>query len=206
MQLPESTGDFAPAPEGTFPARCYRIVDLGTQQTDYKGETKLKHQITVTWELATELVEDGRAFSLMRWYTLSGHPKASLRKDLESWRGKAFEDSDFGENGSFKLQSVLGVPCLLNVVHKVTEDGARAQIAGVVGVPKGMVVPPAINPTVFFSLEPGEFDPVIFEALPDFAKATIQKSPEYFEVTSPAAPPLTVDPLSDSLGGDEIPF
>ena len=45
-------------PAGAHVARCFRIVDLGTQETTFKGETKHQHQILVTWELPTNLMTE----------------------------------------------------------------------------------------------------------------------------------------------------
>ena len=42
--------------------------------------------------------------------------KAKLRKHLESWRGKAFADADFGPNG-FNIKNILGVAGLLAITH-----------------------------------------------------------------------------------------
>ena len=44
-------GDFKLVPPGLHLARCYRIVDLGTQQIEYMGETKFQRKISIGWEL-----------------------------------------------------------------------------------------------------------------------------------------------------------
>lgn len=36
---------FTPCPAGSYLARCVRLVDLGTQTTDYQGETKTARKV-----------------------------------------------------------------------------------------------------------------------------------------------------------------
>jgi hypothetical protein len=38
-------------------------------------------------------MKDGKAFSIHKKYTLSSHKKATLRKELEAWRGVPFSDT-----------------------------------------------------------------------------------------------------------------
>lgn len=35
-----TTAAYTPPEAGTFPARCVSLIDLGSQQTTYEGETK----------------------------------------------------------------------------------------------------------------------------------------------------------------------
>ena len=46
-------------------------------------------------------------------YTLSMSEKANLRKHLETWRGKAFTEADFGPGG-FNMAKLLGVNMYLD--------------------------------------------------------------------------------------------
>ncbi|MFZ0270962.1 MAG: hypothetical protein WAL34_03845 [Acidobacteriaceae bacterium] len=193
MLLPKpSQVEFENAPAGTFVARCYRFIDLGTQPNEYKGETKYVRQVRISWELPTELMERGNAagrpFSMTQTYTWSMHEKATLRKFLESWRGKKFVDSDFGENG-FNTRKLIGVPCTMGIVHKEKEDGSiRSKISAITPAMKGMEVPPQVNESLYFS-----FDEAMTKAehermayMNDFlakvsqgAREAIMRSPEY---------------------------
>ena len=145
-KLPAPSSSFAPVPAGTYPAICYRILDLGTQKTSYMGRPDLKHKILISWEIKDDecVMEDGRPMSIHQNYTWSMNEKANLRKDLESWRGKAFTDADFGPDG-FELNDLLGVGCFMGIVHK--EDGGTtyANISAISKLPKGMTVPPLVN-------------------------------------------------------------
>ena len=117
MYMPKPNSDFVNPPEGTHSARCWRVIDLGTQAEDFQGQIKYQGKILVSWELhCDERMDDGRLFTIGKKYTLSGHEKSNLRKDLESWRGKKFEDHEFGPGG-FDIGKLIGVGCLLNLTQ-----------------------------------------------------------------------------------------
>jgi len=203
MKMPDNEGgSFALPPEGTHPARCYRIVDLGTQQVDWQGTIKHQRKIMVAWELPNEKMDDGRPFSISKRYTLSSHEKSNLRKDLESWRGKKFEDNEFGDQTGFDLAKLLGVPCLLTVVH----NNGYANIMSVTAPPSGYDVPELLNETYIFSLD--DFDEIVFMGLSDRLKETIRKSPEYAQTTG--IPDDSYESSGQGGGSaeisDEIPF
>jgi len=73
-----STATFELPPSGPQPARCSRLVDLGTQQSDFNGETKSARKLLLTWRLA-ELRSDGEPFTVSRRFTASLHKKSALR-------------------------------------------------------------------------------------------------------------------------------
>lgn len=175
VKLPsESVGNFEKAPAGNHLATCYEVIDLGTQKTEYEGEVKHQRKIWIGWELPNELMEDGRPHVIGRRYTLSSHEKSTLRKNLESWRGKAFSKEDFGE---FEITNVVGVACFLNVVHNEKGDRTYANIQAVAALPKGTPAPPLINKPVKFDLD--SFDQEVFDSLSDRMKETIAESPEF---------------------------
>ena len=41
-------------PAGSHLARCYRLVDLGTQRSDYEGNVKFLRKVMINWELHSE--------------------------------------------------------------------------------------------------------------------------------------------------------
>ena len=127
-------------PAGTFPARCYQIIDLGHQTTSFEGQAKVVPQVRISWELS-ETMADGRPFSISKDYTASFGPKATLRKVLESWRGRAFTQEELS---GFSLENVLGKPCMISVVHKPSKDGTQtyANVGNVMALPKGLDCPP----------------------------------------------------------------
>lgn len=179
MYLSKPNGDFKDPPEGTHPARCWRVIDLGTQEVDYQGQIKHQRKVLISWELqCEERMDDGRPFTIGKKYTLSGHEKAALRKDLESWRGKKFEDADFGPGG-FNIKNVIEAPCLVSLALNQSNGKSYTNVVGVMKVIKGMEVKPLENPPVFVSLERDQWKPEVFNTLSDSLKDIIRKSPEF---------------------------
>jgi hypothetical protein len=180
MHLPKPTegGDFTPPPAGTYPAICYRFIDLGTQTSNFQGETKHQRKVMISWEITDEelRMDDGRPFTVNQRYTWSMHEKSTLRKTLESWRGKPFEDADFGEGG-FDTKNLLGAPCLMSIMQ-VTKDGKTyANITGVSKLMKGLNPGQLVNETVYLSMD--DFDRETFGKLSEGLQNIIKNSPEY---------------------------
>jgi hypothetical protein len=173
----DSGGDFELCPAGTFIATCYRVIDLGTQQIEWQGKVKRQKKIMLSWELTTEKMKDGRPFSIHKRYTLSSSDKATLRIDLESWRGVAFKDEDFGK---FDIAVLLGKSCLMGIVHDHKDSKTYSNISSLLRLPKGVEADSLVNAPVKFSLS--EFDQEIYDSFGDGLKATIAKSPEYQEL------------------------
>jgi hypothetical protein len=142
--------NYAPAPEGTHHAVCVDVIDLGMKPNPFKPGTE-QHKINVAWQI-NELRDDGKRFVVYKRYTLSLNEKATLRKDLESWRGRAFtRDEEMG----FDVESVIGANCLLNVKHNPSADGTRtyANVLAVMPLMKGM---PKIAPLDYERPKPEE--------------------------------------------------
>ena len=205
MYMPPNNGpEFTPPPAGTHIAICYRVLDLGTQQTEYMGQQKRQHKVMISWELPDERMEDGKPFTVHQRYTFSSNEKAKLRQDLEAWRGAPFKDSDFGPGG-FHLSKLLGVPCLLTLVHETKNGQTYANIRGIGKILKGQQVPPLTNEKVFFSLVHNEFNPLQLERLPQRLQETIKKSPEYAELHKEPTGDAQDDAHEPALN-DPIPF
>jgi hypothetical protein len=179
MYLPKNDGgNFELTPAGTFIGRCYRFIDLGSHSQEYQGQSKgLKRLVMIGFELPTELMADGRPFSIHKRYTWSMHEKSAMRKDLESWRGVKFNDADLGPGG-FNVKNLLGVPCTLTIVHSDGEN-TYANIASIGKAMKGIQIPEPINEPVYFSLEREFFNPSVMDSLSDKLKDFIRESPEY---------------------------
>lgn len=150
--------DFTPVPSGTHQAICTIVADIGWQEVVYSGQAKLQHKVVLRFEIpqlrTTWTVDDKEhegPMVISRKYTLSLHEKADLRKDLESWRGRKFTEEQLE---SFDVLSVLGVPCLLGVVHSHDEKKNRtyANIGSIMGFPPGMPqIPKAEGELIGFS-------------------------------------------------------
>ena len=171
---------FEPIPAGSYPARCYSMIEMGTNQETYQGVDKMVNKVRITWELPTEMQvfkeergPEPRVIS--KEFSLSMHEKANLRGFLESWRGKSFNDN---EATAFDVTNLLGVPCLLSITHKMAQNGnTYANISSVSLLPKGMECPEMINKRQELSFD--NFKEELFESLPDFIKEKIQTSQEY---------------------------
>ncbi len=206
MQIPkpsEGGGEFELAPAGTHLAVCYRVIDLGTQETVWEGQTKHAHKVLVCWELSDEKMADGRPFIVQKRYTWSMHEKATLRKDLEAWRGVGFVEKDF-KPGGFDIKNILGKACVLSVVHTESNNGKTyANVASVGKLMKGQTAPAQINPSVYLWLHRDRWDSAVYASLSDGVKSTIAKSPEYQELASPSTAPELV---GNDFADEEVPF
>lgn len=160
---------------GTYAAQCIRLIDIGTQETEYQGKKGFKQQVIITWELTNELIEDGdfagQPYIVSKFYTASLDKKANLRKDLEAWRGKAFTEDELK---GFSLKNILGKACMLSIIH--TESG-KAKVGAVMALPKGMTITSRINPLILFDIT--EWDDQVYAGLSDGIKGIIQRSQEY---------------------------
>lgn len=176
---------------GAVVGRCYMVVDLGTQDTTFKGVPKKAHKILLAWELS-EMMKDGRPFAISSRYTLSLFDQAILRQHLESWRGRSFTEEEL--NG-FDLKNVLGKYCLLSVVHNKEGDKTYANVKGIMPVPKGMEKPTAVNKDIYFDVDTGDIT-----TLPEWIQNVVKKSDEYKARSGNGAKPAgRFDDMKDDI-------
>jgi hypothetical protein len=166
--------EFETTPEGTYIARCIKVIDLGTQTSTGQFGTKQQKQVMVTWELLDEDIKmtDGRPFAATQFYTASLHEKAKLRKDLEAWRGKKFTDEELE---GFDLLDVLGTYCMLQVIH--SQDGQYANVNAIMSY-RGEK-PAGVNELVSFDISNPDMG--VFSSLSDKMKLKIEGTPEWQE-------------------------
>ena len=203
------TSDFKLPPAGSFMARLYRIIDIGTQTTEWMGKKKMQRKIIAMFELHGEdndgqplQTVEGKPLIVSKRYTLSLDEKATLRKDLEAWRGKAFTQEELD---GFNLEVLLGKCCMVSITHSSYEGKEYANIAGISQVPaalKKLGEPVGVNEIMIFTLDP--FDQVKFDKLSEGMQGVIKKSAEYRNTFEPGAPPVTSPP--SELIDDDIPF
>jgi hypothetical protein len=197
--------NFTPAPEGSHVAICCRVIDLGTQFSEYYN--KAQHKVLIGWELPNERQEDGSPFMVSRRYTLSLSKNSSLRADLEAWRGRAFSPDELK---AFDLKNLLGKPCMVNVQHDDRDGQKYANVEAVMALPKGTTVPASTNKPVYFDVE--NFDKAVFDGFSDNLKKTIENSEERKKLREPAKGAAALAGASASvgagmgLGEDDIPF
>ena len=204
-----SGSDFKLPPAGSFLARLYRIIDIGTQTTEWMGKRKMQRKIIAMFELHGEdndgqplQTAEGKPLIVSKRYTLSLDEKATLRKDLEAWRGKAFTQEELD---GFNLEVLLGKCCMVSVTHSTYDGKEYANIAGISQVPsalKKLGEPKGVNELLIFTLDP--FDQDKFSKLSEGMQGVIKKSAEYRNTFEPNAPPVTSAP--SELIDDDIPF
>ena len=170
--------EFKVAPVGSHLARLYRIIDLGTQKSEYMGQVKMLRKVKFFWELhGDDLKIEGKPLIQTRNYTLSLGDKASLRKDLESWRGKSFTDDELR---GFDLTNLLDKWCMITVQHRESNGKTYADAVAVTPVPAVVAkagLPSGVNPTLLFDMQ--KFDQAVFDGLSDGLKNQIQQSAEF---------------------------
>ena len=197
--------EFQSVKPGTYMARCYRMIEIGTINEDYMGQMKQHQKVMISWELPTELAtfdkdKGEEPFAVSKTYTLSMNEKANLRKDLESWRGKGFTEN---EAEKFDLTVLLGKPCLLSIIQQPSKTNPGRNytvISSISPLMKGQVCPDQINPTKVLSYD--EFNWELFESLSDYTKDKIKSSIEFRMMQEPG----NVTQESGSDENNDIPF
>jgi hypothetical protein len=194
----ETGGSFKQLEPGNYAARCVKLIDIGTQRGEYKGEETVRKQIIIAWELPEELIRggdyDGKPASHSEFYTNSLNEKAKLREHLQGWRGKLFTPEELK---GFLLTNILGHPCELTLGLK---ESGKIEVKAINRMKREC--PPQVNPSLAFDLD--EYlkgDPAqdaIFTSLSDGYRNLIKKSDEYQDAWQEGRP--TGDELPD------IPF
>lgn len=167
-----------PIADGTYQAVCTSLIDLGTQFNEHFG--KSSHQVMIMWEIPELLIKfekDGKEVEaprvISKKYTLSLGEKANLRKDLQSWRGRAFA---MEELEGFDLVNVLEKNCMLQIINTTKDGKTYSNIAAILPLYKGMASIAPYSKAQYFSMSEG-FD--IPESLPQWIKDIIMKSEEF---------------------------
>lgn len=198
---------------GTYVARCFSMIEIGTITSEYMGQIKKQKKVMFTWELPDELEifneEKGlEPFAVSKTYTLSMYDKSNLRHDLESWRGQGFTDK---EAESFDVTKLLGVPCLLSVIHKpgkLDPSKSYVEIASISGLGKSMTCPPQMNPTKILSFD--NWNQTLYDSLSQYLRDKIASSDEYKAMNSGVQDSQEVTKVDDvninREPGDDLPF
>lgn len=197
--------DFKKVPPGCHFAICNMVVDLGVQETTYKGQAKQQHKVYIRWEVPDErvtYVKDDHEIegpcSIGATYTLSLSEKSKLRPLLENWRGKLFTGEELK---GFDITTIAGKCCQVQVQHSTGSDGKTyANIAGVMGVSReqqtrAKTAKSEVGVTVFELDNPKQ---AIYEQLPNWIKEKLDGRVEPVTLKSATAAPADFD--------DDIPF
>jgi len=217
--------DFAPVPAGVHHAVCIAVYDIGTHMNPISG--KDREQLVVTWEVPGERVDfetkDGEKKNMpmviSKFYTASLHEKATLRKDLEGWRERKFTDEELD---GFHLGKLLGLNCMIQVMHDKKQDRTVAKILTVMKKMKNLPDIPPEHPLVIYSIpEPNmarvpksaaeflSWGKDIPKGTPEFVEGKIKLSHEFSALYGTSheynQPPPDYD-QDPGFGDDDIPF
>jgi len=179
-----SSSNFIPVPTGMHLARCYRIIDLGTQESTYMGNVKQLHKAMFQFEVHSEdaqgnptVTSKGDPMTVSKNFTVTLADKASLRKDLQTWRGKDFTKEELD---GFELKNVLGQWAMLSVVETQNNGNTYTNIATINPVPASIKkngLPEGKNELKIFSIDNPDME--LFESFSDNLKNKIRQSPEW---------------------------
>ena len=201
---------FKPVPSGMHLARCYRIVDMGTQITTWKGVSKEQPKVMLQFEVHSEdadgkpiVTDKGEPMSISKNFTASLEEKAILRQELENWRSRAFTREELK---GFHLKNVLGAWAMLSVVKEQGNDGNEytniSSINPVSSQIKKAGLPDGHNELKIFDLK--EPDMALFETFGNKIKEKIQSTPEWSKKILPT-PKQAPSSGFDDIDSD-IPF
>jgi hypothetical protein len=201
-QLPEA---------GATVGVLFSLVDLGTQEVTWDGETKWTPKLRLAFELPEQVIEgevteNGKTTKVTKpmvvsiELTRSLGERATLRKHLETWRGQAFTSKELA---SFSLKNLLGKACLLTLVHKTSQAGRNyCAIQGIAKLPKSMKAPATTqNSQVFYEIEQGEGGQ--FSELPEWLQEKIRASKE---LSGASSAPQVKAATSTDADGNPMPF
>ncbi len=172
------------APEGTFPAVCVDVIDLGMVTTNFGGEENTRHMARVVWQIDEEDA-DRKRFLVRKDYTASLHEKAKLRGELKNWRGREFT---FDELVGFDLEQIVGAPCVISIVHNQGRKGGTfANVGTVAKLMKGMT---ALKPEGYIRVKDRKTDaqPVPTQRHRAFQPPPEEMPPNVFEATDDDVP------------------
>ena len=147
----------------------------------------------------------GDPMTVSKNFTVTLAEKSTLRKDLQTWRGKDFTADELR---GFELKNVLGQWAMISVVETENNGNTYTNIANINPVPatiKKNGLPEGKNELKIFSID--EPDMELFESFSDNLKNKIRQSPEwerlYGSATSApsvnSAPSANFDDMVDDL-------
>jgi hypothetical protein len=186
---------------------------MGTQITTWKGVSKEQPKVMLQFEVHSEdadgkpiVTDKGEPMSISKNFTLSLSDMATLRKDLETWRGEKFTQEELR---GFELKKVLGVWAMISVIKAMGNNGKEyTNIAAIMSVPpaiKKAGMPQPHNDLKIFSID--EPDMALFDSFSNGLREKIEKSPEWQARggSSAPAPAKAASSGFDDMD-DDIPF
>lgn len=131
-------GNYTPHPEGTFPAVCCDVQDLGWEEhATYGWKYKIRLVFfcgQYTEEKEVEGVKKRFPMTVSKKFTASLSEKANLRAFCRSWRGKDLDAQTIKDG--FDFEKMLGAEAYLQVSHFEYQNSTYAGIDSIMRLPK----------------------------------------------------------------------
>ena len=159
---------YIPAPAGTHTAILFALADCGLQHSERYGSES--ERLWVEFELANELMEDGRPFTIGQIVTNSLSTNAPWRGIVEALVGRALKPT---EAADLDITRLLGRACLVSISHSESGGRTKAKIDSAMPLPKGTTVPPRHNEILAYDTEAP--DDQVFAKLPTHVRDLIEK-------------------------------
>ena len=148
-----TNNNFLPS-ENNHVAVCVGVWRLGKRKRVFKGEEKIQDQIMLLWEVDEAIQEGeykGKNKTVSLSTTYSFHSLSRLTKIVEAWKGKLTPEE---LKGGFDLNILVGLPCMLNIMHTESNGKTYANVDTATKLPAGMK---AFDPDNLYINETPEF-------------------------------------------------
>ncbi len=124
-------GDFEkPQLDEFLPGALATVVDLGMQDSVWKGKISKKHKVALVWEVGHKMSQGpdaGKNYLISKKYTLSLAPQSQLYKDLVGWIGTKNMNPDVAAKG-FDIEKLIGIPSKLMLSETEPNEEGRQYI------------------------------------------------------------------------------
>lgn len=174
------SGEFEQPEPGSYIARCFKVIDLGTQPQTFMGKpSNPKPQVVLYFELLADEegkpcpTSDGGTFNVVNTYTASTNAKATLRKHIDAWRGVPLTEK---EAADFDIGKLLGKYCRLQVILKSSADGTRTYV-NIASVGSTKMKPAGANDLTKYEID--EKTGGAYEQLPQWIKDKLELAAEW---------------------------
>lgn len=180
--------------DGSYTARIYSIVDLGTQENTFDPTKLPTRRLRISFETPTQKhvwseEKGAQPFALHKEVSFIISREDTTETNL-STLSKIYKRT-IGNTG--KAEPIFNLLGKMLTITTYTNKNGYASIANYTDVNKDIDITTdrfaPINEPVFFWLpDPsiGELDREMFNSLPEFIQNKIKESPEYKALTSPA--------------------
>ena len=180
------SGNFKQIPPGAYIARCYWIVDIGTQKTQTKDGVKSERKIQIGFEvfgdddsgqpLTVNLNGKEMPLTVKRSLKNSLHEKANMRKLLASWRGRDFTPAELE---GFDLINLINAWAMITITHSESNGKTYSNISSISPLPKQLKdnKPDSVHKNIIFNLSEPDYS--VFNGFNEKLQDAIINSPEW---------------------------